>query len=155
MKAILIAAFALMASPAALASEIRVTFAPDFQKKLETEYGTREGEVLAKRVERDLKRALEREGASVARIDVVIRDAKPSRPTFQQGADTPGLDIFRSVSTGGMSLSAQAFDADGTPAGSLDYEWYEWDIRNAGITTWQDAGRASDRFARKFAKALD
>ena len=53
-----------------------------------------------------------------------------------------------------MKLTATAFDANGAEMGSLTYDWFETDIRQAGPTTWYDANRASDRFARKFAKRL-
>lgn len=154
MKAPALAILLLAGAPMALAAEIAVTYSPEFTEKLEKDYGMREGEFLASRIERDLTRQLERAGVDVARIDVTILDARPSRPTFKQGGDTPGLDMFRSVSTGGMKLQATAYDAAGTPVGEHEYRWFENDIRNAGLTTWQDAGRASDRFARRFAEQL-
>lgn len=155
MKPVLIALAALLAVPAASAAEIAVTFGDKFAQKLEKDYGLREGDVLARRITRDLTRELERAGVDVARVDVTIIDAKPSRPTFKQAGDTPGLDMHRSVSIGGMDVSATAYDAAGNPVGELAYDWYESDIRYAGLTTWDDAGRASARFARRFAKALD
>lgn len=140
--------------PAAYAAEISVSYSPEFAEKLQDDYGLREGEFLADRVQRDLSRALSKAGVDVARIEVTIVDARPSRPTFKQGADRPGLDMFRSVSTGGMDLKGVAYTADGGEAASLEYKWYETDIRYAGLTTWQDASRASDRFARRFADRL-
>lgn len=141
--------------PVAAATEIQVSYGPDFTKKLEEDYGMKEGETLSGEVQRDLTRELEKAGVDVARVDVTILDARPSRPTFKQAGDTPGLDMFRSVSTGGMKLKAVAYDAAGTQTGEMEYDWYEHDIRNAGMTTWHDASRASDRFARKFVKSLD
>ena len=99
-------------------------------------------------------RELGKAGLDIARIDVTILDAKPNKPTFKQLGDTPGLDYGDSKSIGGMKLSATAFDASGKATGDLTYDWYETDIRYAGISTWQDAKRASDRFARKFVKEL-
>ncbi|PKP80110.1 MAG: hypothetical protein CVT79_16655 [Alphaproteobacteria bacterium HGW-Alphaproteobacteria-18] len=155
MKATALALLLMAAAPVAAATEIAVSYSPEFTEKLQDDYGMKEGEVLAGRIERDLTRQLARAGVDVAKIDVTILDARPSRPTFKQAGDKPGLDMMRSVSVGGMKLKAVAFDASGAPAGELEYDWYENDIRNAGLTTWHDAGRASDRFARKFAKALD
>ncbi|MFN3314701.1 MAG: hypothetical protein ACK46Q_14720 [Hyphomonas sp.] len=154
MKASALAFLLAIAAPMAAATEIAVTYSPEFTEKLESDYGLREGAFLTSRVERDLTRQLERAGVDVARVDVTILDARPSRPTFKQGGDTPGLDMFRSVSTGGMELQAVAYDASGTALGDLEYKWFENDIRNAGLTTWQDASRASDRFARRFVKTL-
>ncbi|WP_233351980.1 hypothetical protein [Hyphomonas neptunium] len=155
MKATALALLLIAAAPVAAAAEIAVTYSPEFTEKLQDDYGMKEGEVLGGRIERDLTRELEKAGVDVARIDVTILDARPSRPTFKQGSDEPGLDMFRSVSTGGMKMKAVAYDASGAPAGELEYDWYENDIRQAGLTTWHDASRASDRFARKFVKALD
>lgn len=155
MKATALALLLMAAAPVAAAAEIAVTYSPEFTEKLQEDYGLKEGEYLAERIQRDLARELSKEGVDVAKIDVTILDARPSRPTFKQAGDKPGLDMTRSVSVGGMKLKAAAFDAAGAPAGELEYDWYETDIRQAGLTTWHDAGRASDRFARKFAKALD
>ena len=141
-----LAALALLAAPAALAGEINVTFSPEFTEELNDEYGMREADYLT--------RELGKAGLDIARIDVTILDAKPNKPTFKQLGDTPGLDYGDSKSIGGMKLSATAFDASGKATGDLTYDWYETDIRYAGISTWQDAKRASDRFARKFVKEL-
>ena len=154
MKTAALALLMLAAAPVAAASEIAVSYSPEFTEKLADDYGMKEGEVLAGRIQRDLTRELAKAGVDVARVDVTILDAKPSRPTFKQGSDKPGLDMFRSVSIGGMELKAVAFDASGAPAGELEYDWYEHDIRNAGLTTWHDASRASSRFASRFAKDL-
>lgn len=155
MKPVLIALAALAAAPLASAAEIAVSYGEEFAEKLETDLGLREGDYLSRRITRDLTRELARAGVDVARVDVTILDAKPSRPTFKQVGDTPGLDGFRSVSIGGMDVSATAYDAAGNPIAELSYDWYETDIRFAGLTTWDDASRASSRFARRFVKALD
>ena len=149
-----LAALALMAAPAALAGEINVTFSPEFTEELEDEYGMREADYLVEEVQEDLTRELSKAGLDIPRIDVTIINAMPNKPTFKQLGDTPGLDYGDSKSIGGMKLSATAFDAEGNPTGELTYDWYETDIRYAGISTWQDAKRASDRFARKFVKEL-
>jgi hypothetical protein len=149
-----IAAFAAFV-PAAAAADINVMFAPEFAEELEEDYGLREGAYLSERVREDLDRALAKAGADPARVDVTIIDAKPSRPTFKQGADTPGLDLFRSVSLGGMKIQAVAYDEAGNATEPFEYDWYENDIRNAGLTTWQDARRASKRFASRFAETVE
>lgn len=155
MKHLLAAAFLLAAAPAAMAAEINVSYGPEFSETLTEEYGIKEGEYLSQRVRKDLERELAEAGADVARVDVTILDAKPSRPTFKQGADTPGLDMFRSVSVGGMRLQAIAYDAEGNASEPFRYKWYENDIRFAGLTTWQDARRASSRFAARFAGTIN
>ena len=155
MKHLLAAALIAGLAPAAHAAEINVSFAPEFSEKLTEDYGVKEREYLSERVRSDLEEALAKQGKDAARIDVTILDAKPSRPTFKQGADKPGLDMFNSVSIGGMKLQAVAYDASGAASEPFEYKWYEHDIRDAGLTTWQDARRASSRFASRFAKELD
>lgn len=155
MKYLLASALLLGLAPLASAAEINVSYAPEFSEKLAEDYGVKEGEYLSERLKRDITLAFEKHGVDAARVDVEILDAKPSRPTFKQGADEPGLDMHRSVSLGGMDLKGVAYDAGGNVIGELEYDWYEHDIRQAGLTTWQDARRASSRFASRFAKVLD
>ncbi|MEQ9505963.1 MAG: hypothetical protein RLO80_06800 [Hyphomonas sp.] len=155
MKHLLAAAALVSLAPAALAAEINVSYAPEFSEKLTDDYGVREGEYLSERVKSDLERELAKAGADVSRIDVTIVDAKPSRPTFKQAGDEPGLDMHRSVSLGGMKLQAVAYGASGEASEPFEYKWYESDIRQAGISTWHDARRASSRFASRFAKEVN
>ena len=154
MKLVPITALALMLAPAALAAEINVSVSEDFQEKLQDDYGTREGDYLTKEVKEDLTRELDKAGVDVARIEVTILDAKPSKPTFKQLGDRPGLDYGASISIGGMKLSAVAYDAEDNETNTFEYSWYEHDIRQTGLTTWYDANKASNRFARNFAEEL-
>jgi hypothetical protein len=155
MKYVLVAAAtALLFAPVAMATEISVGYSADFEQTLEDDYGTREGTYLAKQIEKDLMREFEAAGLNVEQVMVTIERAVPSKPTFKQLGDKPGLDYGGSVSIGGMKLTATAFNANGAEMGSLTYDWFETDIRWTGLTTWYDANRASDRFARKFAKKL-
>ncbi|MFN7180586.1 hypothetical protein [Hyphomonas sp.] len=142
-------------APGAIAAEINVSYGPDFAEKLTDDYGEREGTYLSERVKKDLESELNRAGVDVARVDVTILDAKPSRPTFKQAGDKPGLDVHRSVSLGGMKLKAVTYDAAGNASEPFEYKWYESDISQAGISTWHDARRASVRFASRYAKAQD
>jgi len=144
-----------VAAPVAAAAEINVTYGDKFAEKLTDDYGEREGVYLSERVREDLERALTKSGVDVVRIDVTILDAKPSRPTFKQAGDEPGLDLHRSVSIGGMKLSAVTYDAAGNASKPFEYKWFENDITQAGLTTWHDARRASSRFASNYVKAMD
>jgi hypothetical protein len=155
MKQILAAAILFGAAPVAAAAEIQVSYAPEFSEKLEEDYGEREGTYLTDQVREDLEQALAKAGADVARVEVTIVDAKPSRPTFKQATDLPGLDIHRSVSLGGMELRAVAYGPAGTASEPFEYEWYETDIAFTGIGTWRDARRASSRFATRFADKVN
>ncbi len=155
MKPVLAAIAALVIIPIANAGEVSVSFSDDFIETLEDDYGTREGERLSKRVVKDLNQAFERAGVDPARVEVTIIDAKPNRPTFEQLGARPGLDPNRSISIGGMELTATAYDADGGVLAERNYSWFESNIRHVvGSATWTDARRASGRFARKFAADL-
>jgi hypothetical protein len=155
MKTIFASIGALAMLHTAAATEVSVTYSDDFTEELAENYGEREGGVLSEEIIEDLDKAFARAGVNPARVDVTINNAKPNRPTFEQLRDRPGLDMFRSISIGGMDLTGVAYDADGNVIGELSYDWFETDIRHvapAGI--WTDAYRASDRFSRKLAKTL-
>ena len=154
MKTFLIAISALALAPFALAAEITVTPSPEFTEELEDNYGMRELSYLQTKVTYYLERQFDKHGLEVACVDVTINDAVPNKPTHQQLSDNIGLDYMRSFGVGGMDLTATAYDANGNVMGEMTYDWYETDIRWAGPTTWHDARRASERFSRKFAKAL-
>ena len=99
MKLVPITAIALLLAPAAMAAEINVTVSEDFQTKLQDDYGTREGEYLSKEIKEDLTRELDKAGVDVARIDVTIVDARPSKPTFKQRNPQPAAGCSYSRET--------------------------------------------------------
>lgn len=155
MKTIFAAIGALAILPTAAATEVAVTYSDDFAEELADNYGEREGETLTEDIIDDLDHAFSRAGVAPARVDVVIVNAKPNRPTLEQLSDRPGLDAFRSISLGGMELTGTAYDADGNVLATQEYEWFENNIRDAvGSATWTDANRASRRFAKKLANQL-
>jgi len=152
----LMLAITVLVAPAVWATDIEVTYSEDFATKIEEDYGEREGEYLVEDIREDLQRALERRGVDVERIDVVINDAKPNKPTFKQLTDEPSLDRFRSRSIGGMDLTGTAYDSQGKVLVELQYDYFENDIRDVFTgATWWDAQRASSSFARKMAKRLE
>ena len=144
----LIGAGAVQAAP----TEVQVQIGPKLQKEAEKTLGVREVDRLAA----DLKRQVEREVARTgvldgARLELVLVDAKPSRPTFKQLGDRPGLS-YESFSLGGARIEGKAIAVDGavTP---LHYQWYETDIRWSPYrTTWGDADTAFGQFARRLAR---
>jgi hypothetical protein len=153
------AALIVLAAPAAAAP---VTLAPaalsaELSETVADEYGAREGAYLQSRVDRALERALARVGATTAegapiRVETTIVTARPNRPTFEQLTATPGLDYARSFGTGGAELVAVIRGADGAPLGEVRHRYYSDDIRWVyANTTWHDAERAIQRFARKVA----
>ena len=112
------------------------------------ELGERDVSQQAERLAEIVTRALEREGAlSGARIELVLTDLKPNRPTFQQVADRPGLDGIRSISIGGATIEGEIIAADGTRQ-PVRYDRYSSTLADVrGFAVWQDAERAYARLA--------
>lgn len=155
MKTIFAAIGALAILPTAAATEVAVTYSDDFAEELADNYGEREGEALTEDIIDDIDHAFSRAGVSPARVDIVIVNAKPNRPTLEQLSAKPGLDAFRSISLGGMELTGTAYDADGNVLATQEYGWFENNIRDVvGSATWTDANRASRKFAKKLANQL-
>jgi len=146
-------AMALAMPAAALTVEAKVS--PEFQKKLDDDFGAREARVLTESLTQKVNSIFTSRGINAERVVVTIEDAKPNRPTMEQVSNKPGLDSMRSISIGGARVKGVAYDASGQEIGTLDYDWYETDLRNTlASTTWTDARTAFDRFSRKFADKL-
>jgi hypothetical protein len=150
MRILALAAAAALASGTAAAAapaSVSVTVGPELQHKAETNYGTRDVQQLADHLKASVERALARTGAYPdSRVELVLTDAVPNRPTFKQLGDTPGLS-FHSFGVGGAAIEGQVVAADGavTP---VAYRWYETDIRWAPSNyTWGDAEWTLQRFA--------
>ena len=142
-----VAAGPAMADPAS----INVTIGPDLQEKA-AELGERDVRRQADRLAEVVRRALAREGRlDGARIDLVLTDLRPNRPTFEQMAQQPGLDGHRSLSIGGAAIEGSVTTADGEVL-PVRYDWYSNSIAEVrGYTTWQDADRAYQRLASRLA----
>lgn len=146
------AAVALGAGPAmADPASINVTLGPDLQEKVE-ELGQRDVSEQTDRLAEVVRRALaDSAGMDGARIDLVLMDLKPNRPTFEQIADRPGLDPIRSISIGGAAIEGSITTADGQVL-PVKYDWYSSSLADVrGFGTWQDADRAYQRLGRNLA----
>jgi hypothetical protein len=90
-------------------------------------------------------------------IEVVIVDADPNRPTWQQLRDEPSLDYHRSFSIGGAELRAVLRDSEGNVLTEVEHRNYNSSISEFhGMppgATWSEARRAIHRFANKVADA--
>ncbi len=151
-----LAGLALVAAAPASALTVEAKISPEFQTKLEKDYGAREARILTEALVSKIETTFARQGVRADRVVVTIEDAKPNRPTMQQISDTPGLDPMRSISVGGARVTGTAYDATGASIGMLEYDWYETDLSSAiGSTTWTDARWSFDRFARRFADRLN
>ena len=147
---IAIAGVALAGLPAS-ALTVEAKISPEFQKKLDDDYGQREAKILTDALVAKLERELGK-NAKVERVVVTIEDAKPNRPTMEQVRDKPGLDAIRSISLGGARVAGIAYSASGQEVARLDYDWYETTLANVqGASTWSDARYSFDRFATKLA----
>ena len=122
-------------------------------------YGEKDLNRLEERLERKLTSRLEKKGiivsgtaATVFRVTIV--DAANNRPTFEQLSQEPSLS-FQSIGIGGAEFAAEILAADGSSLGKINYDWFENDIRDSRFgSTWYDANRAIDRFAKRVAKEL-
>ena len=126
--------------------DVNVSIGPNLQKNAH-DYGSRE----LTDISNDLKEAVQSavahsRAAPPVRVDLVIEDAVPNRPTFDQLGRTVGLS-FRSVGLGGARVSGMATYADGSQR-PIREQFYETDLtQERGATTWYDADRAFDRVA--------
>ena len=144
----LAAVLAFSAAPAmAVPALVSVSLGPDLQEKAE-ELGSREVQEQADRLAELVGRALARDGElDGARIELVLTDVRPNRPTFQQMADRPGLDGHRTLSIGGATIEGQITTADGRTL-PVQYDWYSSSLADVrGVSTWADADRAYRRLA--------
>jgi hypothetical protein len=150
MRTLAIAAAVLLASAtAALAApaSVSVTIGPELQTKAVKTLGVRDVDDLAAQLRTTVEKRLAKTGAyDGARIELVLADATPNRPTFKQLGDRPGLS-YESFGVGGAKIEGRAIAANGavTPIG---YKYYESDIRWARHGgTWADAEGTFQRFA--------
>lgn len=149
--ALLLSASATLAAPAS----VTVTVGPELQKKFEKTYGVREAGDLTSDLRESVETALARSGShDGARIELVLTDVKPNRPTFKQMADIPGLSM-QSFGVGGAAIEGRIVTADGQER-PVKYSWYESDIRQSYANwVWHDAEWTFDRFARRLARGQE
>lgn len=145
--AVLAVAGAAAADPAA----VTVTLGPELQDRV-AELGERDVRAQADRLTEVVRQTLARASAlDGARIDLVLTDLKPNRPTFEQMARRPGFDGHRSLSIGGAAIEGSITTADGRVL-PVRYDWYSNSLADVrGYTTWQDADRAYRRLAGQLA----
>lgn len=147
------AMLALTAGPAmADPASVNVRLGPDLQEKVD-ELGEREVNRQADRLAEVVRRTLARDGdLDGAKIDLVLTDLRPNRPTMERLAREPGLDARHSVSIGGAAIEGAITTADGQVL-PVRYDWYSNNIMEVrGFSTWQDADRAYQRLATRLAE---
>jgi len=146
------AAAALAGAAAAEPASVNVTVGGDLQDKT-AELGRREVQDQVDRLTQVVSRAIADDAELAgARVELVLTDLKPNRPTFQQAADRPGLDQFRSISIGGAEIEGQITLADGTVQ-PVRYSWFSTNLGDVhGYSIWQDAERAYRRLGVNLAE---
>lgn len=147
MAALLASGSAALAAPAS----VSVTLSPHLYEKARDDYGLREVNGLAQdlqtRVEKRLANSSLYDGA---RIELVLDDVQPNRPTFAQLGRVNGLSM-RSISLGGIHIEGRAVAPNGavTP---LSFKWYSTDLRDVrGYGVWTDAMWGGDQFVDELA----
>jgi hypothetical protein len=144
-------ATALAVPALAQAPTVNVSIGGDLTENAE-DLGQRDVDLQLQRLQRVVTRELARSGAlEGARINLVVTDLKPNRPTFQQAVDRPGLSIIDSVSIGGATVEGEVITADGQRL-PVHYSRYSTSIHDVqGYNTWQDAEWAYSRLAANLA----
>lgn len=143
-----IALAAGLAAPAlAQSPQVNVVVGGDLTEQVE-DLGQRDVDRQLERLQTVVERRLARDGAlEGARINLVLTDLKPNRPTPQQAFDRPGLSIIDSISIGGATIEGEVITADGQRL-PVRYSRYSPSLADVyGYGTWQDADRAYDRLA--------
>ena len=146
--ALLAAATAISASGAfAMPASVTVAVSPALQAKATETLGIRDVKELAAELQSTVEKRLAKTGAyDGARIELVLADAQPNRPTFKQMSDKPGLS-YESFGIGGAQIEGRAIAADGTVT-PIAYKYYESDIRVSRHSgTWADAEGTFQMFA--------
>jgi len=131
-----------------------VLFSGEMQTALDKVYGDSEAPVLERTI-------LERVGAAlrgtacgqVARIEITLRDARPTHPTDEQIKDNPALDRLRTHFAGGAAFAVRLLDSSGGELKSLHYEWYALDDRHGSRAAepWGDVRLASEGLGAQLA----
>ena len=132
--------------------QVTVTVGGDLIEDAE-KIGRRDVDLQVAELRETVERTLARRGALAgARVNLVLTDLKPNRPTLQQASDRPGLSMIDSRSIGGATIEGEIVTADGRTL-PVRYDRYSTSIAEVwGYNTWYDADRAFDRLAANLAE---
>jgi hypothetical protein len=144
------------AVPGAQLPEATVEFAPAVDASLRDRYGEDETAVLRSAIVTAVAR--ETKGVTVPpglTVTVSVRDIAPTRPTRQQLAKDPAIDVVGSKFIGGADLAGVVRDAKGHVVADVMYRYYPPTLEMGSVVrdTWADARLAIDKFAVKFGAA--
>lgn len=136
--------------------EATVDFAPAVAASLRDRYGEDETAVLRSAivtaVTRETRDLTVPPGLTVA---VTVRDIAPTRPTRQQQAKDPAIDIEATKFIGGADLAGVVRDAKGHVVADVMYRYYPPTLEMGSVArdTWADARLAISQFAVKLGAA--
>ncbi len=138
-------------------STITVT-ASDAIKGENVRWGSRDIEILNKGLVKKVSNRLQSHNLmndDGARLELTLIEITPNRPTLREMSKRHGLN-YASFGLGGAEVEAHLIAADGTDLGTMRYRYYASQLYDysSGATTWYDARRSFDRFARRLAKEL-
>lgn len=137
LAALLLAAPAAVQAQSVAAPPVEVRIGAALQAKAE-DYGPRELDLLRDDLTRAVSARAARGGWS--RLDLVLEDALPNRPTFAMQGRNVSLSLT-SIGIGGAKVTGTAYGPDGPRP--IRFSWYETDLRNEiGAGIWTDAERA-------------
>ncbi|MDP2212588.1 hypothetical protein [Phenylobacterium sp.] len=131
---------------------VSVTLSPALRAAAQKTYGLPEVEALAEHLRMSVEKDLERMGVMAGgRVELVLVDAKPSRPTREQMRSKPGLS-FRSVSLGGAAIEGQMIAFDGATL-PVSFQWYASDLADSRRqAVWGDAHWTFERFSHRLSR---
>lgn len=136
----------------ALGPQVTVRLSSALREDAAKTYGLAEVEAQAERLRTLVTEDLEQMGVMAGgRIDLVLVDLKPSRPTRQEMLSRPGLS-FRSAALGGARIEGQmtTFDGRVTP---LSFTWFASDLADSRRqSVWGDAQWAFERFSHRLSR---
>ena len=137
-----------------------VSFAPEFQVRIDNEIGADQGAILRARVENAISAALTRRGASISAgapvtIEVDVVNATPNRVTVAGLRSNYLLDPGRTVQLGGAELHAVLRSSDRAALAEVVYSYYDHDFTDlvGPPAMWTSAGRSISQFAERVADA--
>jgi len=120
--------------------EVNVSIGAALQARAD-DFGGRELDDLRKDLKDEVGHALAHSRYQPMRVDLVIEDATPNRPTFAQLSRSTGLSM-RSVGVGGARVTGALVGPDGVSR-PIRFQYFETDLREErGATTWSDADRS-------------
>ena len=132
-------------------SQISISFDQKLLEDSEHIIGAPEQERLETQLRRSIEEAIGGLDSNGGRLELVIEDAKPNRPTFTQLRHNTSLSYGHSFGVGGAKIKGVYVAQDGSRT-AVNYRWYSSDIRDSRyVSDWYDVDRSFRYFAHELA----